>query len=444
MKIPETGFEHMHTHSHWSILDGFQTISEGCEAAKKIGSTTFALTDHGSLSGYPELLRETKKFNLSPIFGCEFYYQPNHPSSKSDFDVMNAEDRKKIKKSYHLIGIAKNEKGYKNLIKLSSWSHLVGKYFKPRLNKEILKTYQDNIAWSSCCCSSEMGVALLQEENEDKAEQLVKEYKEMLDDFRMEIMLIDYKLQPDYNKFILKMSDKYGIPVHLTNDVHYATQDCSQYQRKMIMINTRSTIASVEEKLAEDPESDIFELQDSTLFMRSELELNAAWQNKHSYIDFDLFQQSKTNAVKLANDCRGVKIDSTPKLPVIENAEEKLAEALQDGLRMRGVAKSRKYLYRLREEYDLICRKGFCSYFMTLVKIMDEAKRMTPQILGYGSPFDAIIPGRGSGVGSLCLYVLGITDVDPIKHDLLFSRFLSENRGGKSLKLKFSDSQRIN
>jgi DNA polymerase-3 subunit alpha len=304
--------------------------------------------------------------------------------------------------------------------------------------------HKEGIIFTSCCYNSEIGQAF-DLHGKEVAFEKVREYKEMFgDDFRLEIMLLDFVKQKPYNAFILEASEKFKIPVHLTNDCHYCLQEDSLYQSYMLMIQKKTTIKDIDAKLEEDDKAEIFELQDKNLYMKSEQELNDKWLSSYKdIIPLEIFQQAKSNAVELANRCKGIKIDRNPKLPQIENAEDKMAEELMKGLTKKGLSKKSVYQKRIMEEYDLIKRKGFCGYFMVLQKIMAEAARVSPIILGYGSGDDALVPGRGSGVGCLCLYVLGITDVDPIKHDLLFSRFLSENRGGKALRLKFSEEQKI-
>jgi DNA polymerase III alpha subunit len=198
---------------------------------------------------------------------------------------------------------------------------------------------------------------------------------------------------------------------------------------------------------------DIFELQDRNLWMKSEEEINEKWLERvqptaeypqgFSYSDvipLELFETAKLNTVKICEKAKGVVIDRESKLPQIDDAKVKFAEALDRGMKWRGLNRSARYQKRLAEEFDLITRKGFASYFLIQQMFTNEARRICPDILGWGTGDEALGPGRGSACGSLATYVMGITDVDPIKHGLLFSRFLSESRGGKALKTRFTQN----
>ena len=156
-----------------------------------------------------------------------------------------------------------------------------------------------------------------------------------------------------------------------------------------------------------------------------------------NFIDL-AFEQAKINTTKIAEKAKGVELDRSIKLPYMEDADLKLLEAIEEGFLKRHLPKNKTYLGRVKEEYSLICNKGFASYFLIQKIMTDEARRICPTLLGYGDGSEAVGPGRGSAVGALTCYCLGITDVDPIKHDLLFSRFLSPSRGGKQMKLRFS------
>jgi len=151
-----------------------------------------------------------------------------------------------------------------------------------------------------------------------------------------------------------------------------------------------------------------------------------------------VYTQAKRNTVEICRKARGVELDRSIKLPQIPDADIKFKEEVIRGLSWRGLNKSKKYIMRLKEEYELICRKGFASYFLIQQQITNEARRVCPELLGWGRGDEAVGPGRGSAVGSLVCYCLGITDVDPIKHDLLCSLFLSEARGGREKKTRFA------
>ena len=194
----------------------------------------------------------------------------------------------------------------------------------------------------------------------------------------------------------------------------------------MLMVQTKNTIKDIERKIQESGSQDLFELQDTNLWMKSEEELNAKWESSYSdTIDYDIFKQAKRNTVELCRKASGVTLDRTLKLPQIENANDKLKELTIQGFKRLGLPGDKIYGSRIREELELFFNKGFSSYFLILKTAIDEARRYSMEI--FGNP-NVIGPGRGSAVGSLVCYCLGITKVNPIKHDLLFSRFLNKNR----------------
>ena len=221
------------------------------------------------------------------------------------------------------------------------------------------------------------------------------------------------------------------------HNCHYCKQEDSLLQRNMLMIQTQKTIADLEE--AKSQNTDLFELQDTNLWQKSEDELNQFWEAKFTKdVDYDLFMQAKANTVVVCERAKGVELDRSIKLPKLPHENDVLWEETLKGFKRRGLPSTKEYGDRIREEYDLICDKEFASYFLIEKMMTDEARRKGPEILGFGDGSEVVGPGRGSACGSLLCYCLGITDVNPIPHNLLFSRFLSPARGGKSMKVRFS------
>ncbi len=445
-KIEIVGFEHLHLHTDFSVLDGYMTPQEGAKRAKEINQNFFCVTDHGSMGAVPRQIQACEQFGREPIFGCELYVSPLQPQLKDGETMssytqnMSPEERKKLGKSYHLLALATSPKGYSNLVNLSSLAWTNGFYRKPRVNHDLLIKYKEDLIFTSCCYNSEIGQAFDQG-GDDAGFSMIEKYIEMFgkDNFYLEIMLLDFNKQKPYNQFIIRSHDRYGIPVILTQDCHYSQKEDSNMQRLMLMVQTRKTIKEIQEKLQKEDASDLFELQDSNLWMKSEEELNEKWEKDYKdTIPFEFFQEAKKNTVKIAERAKGVKLDRSIKLPYIANADEKLLEYISIGFKKRRLPKNSTYISRIKEEYDLICQKGFSSYFIIQKMMTDEARRVSKELLGYGDGSQAVGPGRGSAVGALTCYCLGITDVDPIEHDLLFSRFLSPARGGKQMKLRFS------
>jgi DNA polymerase-3 subunit alpha len=188
-----------------------------------------------------------------------------------------------------------------------------------------------------------------------------------------------------------------------------------------------------------DASADLFELQDQNLWLKSEDELNEFWEAKYQdTIDYELFKIAKANTIKICEFAKGVQLDRSLKLPRFPNDDKLLREAVEEGFLGRACPDTKQYWDRIEEEYGLICEKEFASYFLIQKMMVDEARRVGPELLGFGDGSECVGPGRGSICGSLVAYCIGLHDVDPIVHDLKFSRFLSPARGGKQMKIKFT------
>jgi DNA polymerase-3 subunit alpha len=436
------GFEHVHRHSGYSLLDGFATVAEYAEYSSQVNQKFLCISDHGVMGSVPQLIRESEKHNLHPIFACELYVNPmqietqTKTESQDFFKTLSEEEKKKFAKSNHLLAIAYNEEGYKNLVRLTSWGWLKGFYRKPRVNHDILRKHRDGLIFTSCCANSEIAQAYLSNYEDEEGFAMIEKYIELFgrDNFYLELMMLDFKLQKPYDSFLLRAYDRYKLPLILTQDCHYCKKEHSHNQRLMLMMQTGRTIQEIE--ILKKANADLFELQDENLWMKAEWELDEKWdQDYQRIIDYELYKEAKRNTVLICEKAKGVKLDTSLKLPQFPDADLKLKEAIAIGMKMRGIKPSQTvYMKRLKEEYELICNKEFSSYFLIQKMMTDEARRVCPELLGFGDGSEAVGCGRGSAVGSLICYCLGITDVDPILHDLLFSRFLSPARGGKTIK----------
>lgn len=397
------------------------------------------------MGAVPRQIRACEENRINPIFACELYVNPMQMELKENevsgdyYKHLDEEVKPLFRKSYHLLAIAYNDIGYSNLVKMSSWGWTKGFYYKPRINHEVINRYKEGIIFTSCCYNGEIGQAF-ERGGEDLAMSMIEKYMAMFgENFYLELMLLDFHKQKPYDAFIIKAHNKYHVPLIVTNDCHYCLKEDSKMQRYMIMVQTNKTIADIQKALEEDETADMFELQDQNLWMKSEEEINEKWEKDYSsIIDFELLEQAKLNTVAICQKAKGVKLDRSIKLPVIDNDKEKLLEAIQIGMKNRSVPTNQVYLDRVKEEFSLISQKGFSSYFLIQKAMVDEARRVSPQLLGWGDGSEAVGPGRGSVCSSLIAYCIGITDIDPIKHDLLFSRFLSPARGGRTMKTKFT------
>tara|TARA_Y100000034_G_scaffold117749_1_gene157588 strand:+ start:32835 stop:34274 length:1440 start_codon:yes stop_codon:yes gene_type:complete len=438
--------EHLHLHTDFSLLDGFGTVEEYAKRIPEINQQYFCITDHGMMSAVPTQIRECEKHNIEPIFGCELYVNPLQRQFESDTERtayrkdLSEEDQKAFGLGSHLLAIVISEEGYRNLVRLTSWGWLYGKYRgKPRVNHEQLIKYKEGIIFTSCCYNSEVGRAF-DKFGAEAAEEKLCRYMDMFgENYLLEIMMLNFIKQPAYNEFIIKMHEKYHRDIILTQDCHYCHREHSHNQRLMLMIQTGRTLQDIKDAQLAGDTKDFFELQDENLWLKSEDELNFMWEDKYSnIIDYEVFKAAKRKTVEIARLAAGVKLDRSIKLPIVPDADEDLKEKVMQGFKWRGLPTHSRYLDRIKREYKLICNKEFSSYFLIQKMMIDEARRICPQLLGWGDGSEAVGPGRGSAVGSLICYCLGITDVDPIREDLIFERFLSEARGGKSMKLRFA------
>lgn len=434
--INDEEFCHLHVHSSFSMLDGVGSHEEYCQKAKQNHQLYLCITDHGELSGIPSQIRECDKHGLPYILGVEGYIQRmNKPDNTKDLSV---EEKKQWRKSHHILLIAYNNVGYQNLVSLTSYAHIYGYHYRPRMNFELLKKYKEGLIVTSCCIMGEVGQAFLSA-GEDAAEALVLEYYEAFgENFYLELMMLDYEPQKAFDKFIVKMILKHGIKSILTQDCHYAKQEDHEAQTNLLLVQTKRTREDLE-KLIASGNTDMFEVQDKNLWLKSMPELFDFW-NKTVYkeiIPEDIFLASMRMTTRICEQAKNVRIDRSIKLPSIDNADEILLEEIKKGFKKRNVPNNEVYRRRVADEFDLLVRKGFASYFLTQQKIVLEARRYCNDILGF-SEDNAVGPGRGSAASSLILYLLGVTQVDPIKHDLLFSRFLSESRG-RQLDYKFDE-----
>ena len=442
------GFEHIHRHTDYSLLDGYATVEEYAKYSKEVNQQYLCITDHGMMAAIPQQIRMAEMYGLKNIFGCELYVKHNQPELSNGLTMAeylkdaSPEEKKAMKKSNHLLAIAYTNKGYSNLVKLTSWGWTKGYYNgKPRVNHEQLIKHKEGIIFTSCCYNGEIGQAF-DKGGEEAAYQMLDKYLSMFgrENFYLEIMLLDFNKQKPYNVWVLKAAEKYKLPLLISNDCHYCRKEDSHMQRLMLMIQTKRTLQDIQRALEENQMTDLFELQDANLWMKSEEELTQKWLNDYKdVIDYDLLEIAKKNTVEICRRAEGVELDRSFKLPQLDHANEKLKEEMIKGFQARYLPKTKEYLNRLKEEYELITRKDFSSYFLIQKMMTDEARRVCKEILGWGDGSEAVGCGRGSGGGSLICYCLNITDVNPVKHGLLFSRFLSESRVGKSMKTRFTE-----
>jgi len=396
-------FCHLHNHSHFSVLDGFSSPQEMVEAAVANGSKALAITDHGSCGGWYDFQKACKKSGIKPILGNEIYVCNDH------------KERDSKEPRYHLILLAKNQTGIRNLMKLSTIAEIEGKYRKPRIDFELLKKYHEGIICLSACCIGELCTRIWQDD-ENGALNFAKKYKDLFgDDFYIEIMMHKYNdaakdqelRERKLAKKLYQLAKKLEIKAVCSNDAHYAHRSDAVYHDVMLSMQTHDHI--------KNPERFTFNGQE--FYLKPYEEMQALYKGAP-----ELLSNTVEVAEKVEDDA--ILIPSKDLLPHfnvpqgVKSENHYLKSLVKDGMESRGFLNKPEYRERIRMEMDLIINCGFVRYFLTLWDIINFANQ---QAIRVGI-------GRGSGAGSLCLYVLGITKLDPIEHGLLFERFINPER----------------
>ncbi len=390
-------FTHLHVHSEYSLLDGACRISRLPAAAKKMGQTALAITDHGVMYGVIDFYRTCKKEGIKPIIGCEVYVAP-----RTRFDKTFEYD----KNYYHMVLLCENNTGYQNLIKLVSKGFTEGFYNKPRIDDSLLEQYHEGLICLSACLAGEIPQKLLREDYKGAKEKALY-YRDLFgkDNFFLELQNHGISEQLRTNPQIIKISEETGIPLVVTNDSHYIEKEDSRTHRILLCIQTNHTIN----------DEDRMEFQTDEFYLKSEQEMRSLFPNHPEAFD---------NTQKIAERCNvefefGVRKLPHFDVPNNEDHYEYFKRGCYEGLyRHYGENPDSSLTDRLEYELSTIKRMGFVDYYLIVNDFVQYAKKT-------GIP---VGPGRGSGAGSLCAYCIGITDVDPIKYNLLFERFLNPER----------------
>jgi len=406
-------FTHLHVHSHYSLLDGLPKIDEILDYVQKLGMDSVALTDHGALYGAVEFYKKAKERGIKSIIGAELYVA---------FEGMHQERPNIDDKRYHLILLVKNERGYKNLVKLLTCAHLEGFYYKPRVDEELLAKYSDGLICLSACVVGKIPQMILAKKI-DEAEKTAMTYQRIFgkDNFYLEIQHHpNSHEQKIANDGLILISRKFGIPLVATNDIHYLKPEDAEAQDILLLINTGAD--------PNDPER--LTMREDDFSMRTPEKMIE---------DFKEFPDAIENTQKIAEACNFQFKLGEVKLPKFEapngkSADEYLEELCSEGIKKRyGEEPKKETLDRLNYELGVIKQTGFASYFLIVQDFVNWSKK-NRIVTG---------PGRGSVGGSLVAYVLNITNVDPLKYNLLFERFLNPERISlPDIDLDFADRRR--
>ena len=397
--MPETTqrqFTHLHVHTEYSLLDGACRIDRMFDRLKEMGQTACAITDHGVMYGCVAFFDAAKAAGIKPIIGCEVYV-----ATRTRFDKVN-----RIDGNNHLILLCKNETGYKNLIKMVSAGFTEGFYSKPRIDKQLLEKYHDGLICLSACLAGEIPKALLAGDY-DRARQTALWYRDLFGAENYYIELQDHGLEEDQAVLpqLIRLARETGIPMVATNDAHYITKEDAKMQSILLCIQTGKTINDV----------DRMEFQTDEFYLKSTDEM---------YDLFSMVPEACENTNKIAEQCNFEFTFGETKLPYfkapdgMENQEyfEKLC---WDGLERRYPGRVTDALKeRLTYEINVVKTMGYTNYYLIVYDFINYAK-------SHDIP---VGPGRGSGAGSLAAYCVGITDIDPIRYNLIFERFLNPER----------------
>lgn len=427
-------FVHLHVHSQYSLMDGLCSPHELLSAAKDLGQTTVAITDHGTLSAHRDMQKAAKELGMKPILGVEAYISETDRFDRRD--IKNRDDNTQV--FNHIILLAKDEAGLKNLQSLSELAWSEGYYRKPRIDTEVLGEYGDGIIVLSGCMNGLISKAI-EKNNPEKAENITRWFKNRFgNDFYMEIQPHN---PPELNHALLELADRFSVNPIVTSDCHFATADQRAVEEALLILSTKPT-ASKEYDFDKSRKMDIFD------------RLNYLYPERPiSFEQIDVYIQSRAEIIEHLS-AMGIKrddiyestlevadkigdyefIENKNLLPVPKrNASVKLRELCMQGLEQRGIGYDDAYMQRLEEELEVIKKKKFDAYFLVVQDMISWSK----------SEGILVGPGRGSAAGSLVCYLLGITEVDPIKYDLLFGRFINEERNDfPDIDTDFEDSRR--
>ncbi len=380
-------FTHLHLHTQFSLLDGACRLGNLVARAKELGMTSLAITDHGNMYGAVDFYRECKNNGIKPIIGCEVYVAP-----RTRFD----KDKVLDKEYNHLILLVKNETGYKNLIKMVSLAYTEGFYFKPRIDRDLLEKYSEGLVCLSACLAGKIPQLLLQRDYEGAKREALW-YASVFGDgnFYLGGVLDGLK----------RIHDDTGLPLVATNDVHYVNKEDAEIQQVLICIATNKTLG----------EDTGLEFESDNFYLKSEKEMREIFADVPDAVE---------NTQLIADMCNFDFEFGKTKLPYFETPGnmdhfEYFKQLCFKGLEKRyGKNVPAEYAKRLEYELETVNKMGYTDYYLIVQDFVRFAKsREIP-----------VGPGRGSGAGSLAAYCIGITDLDPMKYDLIFERFLNPER----------------
>ena len=390
-------FTHLHVHTEYSLLDGSNKIKECIQRVKELGMDSCAITDHGVMFGVIDFYRAAREAGINPILGCEVYVAPN---SRFDREVGGGEDR-----YYHLVLLAENNTGYANLMKIVSKGFVEGYYYRPRVDKELLKKYHEGIIALSACLAGEVP-RYIQKNLYDEAKKRALEYRDIFGENNYFLELQDHGIpqQQTVNQQLLRMSQETGIPLVVTNDVHYTYEEDAVPHDILLCLQTGKKLA----------DEDRMRYEGGQYYLKSPEEMERL---------FPYAKEAIANTHKIAERCH-VEIEfGVTKLPRYDVPDgytswEYLNKLCDEGFARRYPDDDGTLRKQLDYELSIIQKMGYVDYFLIVWDFINYARSQ-----------DIMVgPGRGSAAGSIVSYALGITNIDPVRYQLLFERFLNPER----------------
>ncbi|CAN5198781.1 DNA polymerase III subunit alpha [soil metagenome] len=397
-------FSHLHCHTQFSLLDGASNISDMMKKAQADGMPAVALTDHGNMFGAFKFVAEANKYNVKPIVGCEFYVVKDRHKrqfSKEDKDIR-----------YHQLFLAKDAEGYKNLSKLCSLGYMEGLYSKwPRIDKELVLKYHKGLIATTCCIGAEVPQTILHQ-GEAAAEETFKWWLDLFgEDYYIELQRHQLKEQEEVNQVLLKFSQKYGVKVIASNDSHYLDQDDFNSHDILLCVNTGELQATP----VGDGRGYRFGFPNDQFYFKTQAEMGILFHDVPQALDNTGEIVDKINTPRLHRD---ILLPNFPLPPGFLNLDDYLTHLTFEGAKERYKEIEGHIEERLNHELRIIRTMGFAGYFLIVADFI-RAGRDLGVLVG---------PGRGSAAGSVVAYCIGITNIDPIKYNLLFERFLNPER----------------